>query len=113
MKEKKPFLDNIYFFRGIAIVFIVFGHCMSFGISDINNNNLQLAILIKYIVPGGTYFFVFGIFLKLPINSERLQKLTESYVVSNAKIKAAIEKPLPISSKLGLLKTFQSFSSNV
>jgi cytochrome c biogenesis protein CcdA len=101
MKEKKPFLDNIYFFRGIAIVFIVFGHCMSFGISDINNNNnLQLAILIIYFVPGGTYFFVFGNFLKLPINSERLQKLTESYVVSNAKIKAAIEKPLPISSKL-------------
>jgi nucleoside-diphosphate-sugar epimerase len=55
----------------------------------------------------------FGDFLKLPLNSERLQKLTESYVVSNAKIKAAIEKPLPISSKLGLFKTFQSFSSNV
>ena len=55
----------------------------------------------------------FGDFLKLPLNSERFQKLTESYVVSNAKIKAAIEKPLPISSKLGLFKTFQSFSSNV
>ena len=54
-----------------------------------------------------------GDLLKLPLNSERLHKLTESYVVSNAKIKAAIEKPLPISSKLGLLKTFQSFSSNV
>ena len=53
-----------------------------------------------------------GDFLKLPLNSERLQKLTDSYVVSNAKIKAAIGKPLPISSKLGLLKTFQSFSSN-
>lgn len=58
-------------------------------------------------------FARFGDFLKLPFNSERLQKLTESYLVSNTKIKAAIEKPLPISSKLGLLKTFQSFSSNV
>lgn len=53
-----------------------------------------------------------GDFLKLPLNSERLKKLTESYVVSNAKIKAAIGKPLPISSKSGLLSTFQSFSSN-
>ena len=53
-----------------------------------------------------------GDYLKLPLNSERLQKLTESYVVSNAKTKAAIGKPLPISSKSGLLRTFQSFSSN-
>jgi nucleoside-diphosphate-sugar epimerase len=51
--------------------------------------------------------------LKLPLNSERLQKLTENYVVSNAKIKAALGKPLPLSSKEGLMKTFQSFSSNV
>ena len=54
-----------------------------------------------------------GDFLKLPLNSERLQKLTESYVVSNAKIKQALGKELPISSKYGLIKTFQSFSHNV
>lgn len=53
-----------------------------------------------------------GDFLKLPLNSERLQKLTESYVVSNAKIKAALGKPLPVSSKEGLLRTFQSFAEN-
>lgn len=53
-----------------------------------------------------------GDFFKLPLNSERLQKLTESYVVSNAKIKNAIGKPFPVSSKSGLLRTFQSFSSN-
>jgi nucleoside-diphosphate-sugar epimerase len=51
-----------------------------------------------------------GDLLNLPLNSERLQKLTESYVVSNAKIKAAIGKPLPVSSKDGLLSTFKSFS---
>jgi len=39
-----------------------------------------------------------GDFFKLPINSERLQKLTDSYVVSTAKIKVAIGKPLPVSS---------------
>ena len=48
--------------------------------------------------------------LHLPLNSERLHKLTSSYVVSNAKIKAAIGKPLPVSSKEGLLKTFKSFN---
>ena len=69
--------------------------------------------ILKLSKPIITTFARFGDFLKLPLNSERLQKLTESYVVSNAKIKSAIEKPLPISSKLGLLKTFQSFSSNV
>ena len=49
--------------------------------------------------------------LHLPLNTERLQKLTSSYVVSNAKIKAAIMKPLPVSSREGLLKTFKSFKS--
>ena len=49
--------------------------------------------------------------LRLPLNSERLQKLTSSYVVSNAKIKAAIGKPLPVSSREGLLKTFKSFNN--
>ena len=47
--------------------------------------------------------------LKLPLNEERLQKLTESYVVSNKKLIKAIGKPLPVSSRQGLLKTFQSF----
>jgi len=50
-----------------------------------------------------------GNYLHLPLNSERLHKLTENYVVSNSKILAAIGKSLPISSKEGLLKTFQSF----
>ena len=49
--------------------------------------------------------------LHLPLNTERLQKLTSSYVVSNAKIKAAIGKPLPVSSIDGLLKTFKSFNN--
>ena len=48
--------------------------------------------------------------LHLPLNTERLQKLTSSYVVSNAKIKTAIGKPLPVSSRVGLLKTFKSFN---
>ena len=49
--------------------------------------------------------------LRLPLNTERLHKLTSSYVVSNAKIKEAIGKPLPVSSREGLLKTFKSFNN--
>lgn len=50
-----------------------------------------------------------GDYLSLPLNSERLQKLTEDYVVSNNKIVNALGKSLPISSKEGLLSTFESF----
>ncbi|WHF53051.1 NAD-dependent epimerase/dehydratase family protein [Chryseobacterium gotjawalense] len=51
-----------------------------------------------------------GDVLKLPLNSERLKKLTESYVVSNTKIKAALGiTQLPISAKEGLEKTIKSF----
>ena len=49
--------------------------------------------------------------LHLPLNTDRLQKLTSSYVVSNAKIKMAIGKPWPVSSREGLLRTFESFKS--
>ena len=50
-----------------------------------------------------------GDFLPLPINSERLVKLTENYEVSNLKIKNAIQKKLPISSSEGIKKTLISF----
>jgi nucleoside-diphosphate-sugar epimerase len=52
-----------------------------------------------------------GNVLKLPLNEERLHKLTDSYVVSNQKIKTAIGKPLPVSSREGLIKTFKSFEN--
>lgn len=47
--------------------------------------------------------------LHFPLNTERLQKLTESYKVSNSKIAAAIKKELPVGSKAGLMRTFNSF----
>lgn len=54
---------------------------------------------------------ILGDLLRLPLNSERLKKLTESYVVSNNKIKNAITKPLPLNSKDGLMKTLNSFNN--
>ena len=52
-----------------------------------------------------------GDVLRLPLNSERLKKLTESYVVSNAKIKEALGwKKMPIRAEDGLRKTLAGFS---
>ncbi|KIO54187.1 NAD-dependent epimerase/dehydratase family protein [Flavobacterium hibernum] len=47
--------------------------------------------------------------LNLPLNTERLEKLTESYIVSNEKIVKAIGKSLPVSVEAGLKRTFASF----
>ncbi len=50
-----------------------------------------------------------GNYLHFPLNTERLGKLTENYVVSNQKIKEKLKKKLPLSSKEGILKTAQAF----
>ena len=48
--------------------------------------------------------------LHLPLNPERLQKLTENYVSSNAKIKKALGvDKLPVRAKDGLTMTIKSF----
>jgi nucleoside-diphosphate-sugar epimerase len=52
-----------------------------------------------------------GDFLHLPLNSERLKKLTETFLVSNRKIKSALGiVKLPVTSRDGLVRTFRSFS---
>ena len=76
-------------------------------IAQSQNRNPKLWNISKKFIEGVASI---GDKLHLPLNSERLHKLTSSYVVSNAKIKAAIGKPLPVSSKEGLLKTFKSFN---
>ena len=51
-----------------------------------------------------------GTLLHLPLNTERLRKLTENYVVSNAKIKKALGlQKMPVSAKEGLACTILSF----
>jgi nucleoside-diphosphate-sugar epimerase len=76
-------------------------------ISEIKGSRLKILKINKSII---SKFAQFGDLFKLPLNSERLNKLTENYIVSNEKIKSAIGKNLPVSSKQGLLKTFNSFS---
>ena len=51
-----------------------------------------------------------GGILHLPLNPERLRKLTENYVSSNAKIKRALGiEQLPVRAKDGLYKTIKAF----
>lgn len=59
--------------------------------------------LIKFIAKAGDH-------LSLPLNSERLKKLTESYVVSNNKIKKALGiQQMPYTASEGMQKTLASF----
>lgn len=54
-----------------------------------------------------------GDILSLPLNSDRLQKLTENYRVSNSKIKIALNiEKLPIPVAEGLINTLNSFNKN-
>ena len=54
-----------------------------------------------------------GDILHLPLNTERLKKLTESYVVSNKKIKKILNiTQLPFSAEDGLKLTIRSFHSS-
>lgn len=51
-----------------------------------------------------------GGWLHLPLNPLRMQKLTENYVVSNSKIKAALGiNEMPVRAKAGLSETIRSF----
>ena len=62
--------------------------------------------LISFIAKTGDY-------LKLPLNSERLKKLTENYIVSNQKIKTALNiDSLPITAEEGMKKTIESFKNS-
>lgn len=58
--------------------------------------------------------FVAGIgdVLGLPLNSERLDKLTDNFVVSNTKLLVALQKGLPLTAEEGLRITLQSFTAD-
>ena len=70
-----------------------------------NKRPLILKIPKKIIL----FFAKIGDFVPLPLNSDRLKKLTNSYVVCNKKILNAINKKLPENSISGLLNVFQNF----
>lgn len=53
-----------------------------------------------------------GDLLKLPLTTERLNKLTENYIVDNTKIKNALGKEFPVHAKDGIIKTIKSFQNS-
>ena len=73
----------------------------------LNKRPLLLQLPAKFI----SFAARIGDFLKLPLNTERLGKLTENYVVSNQKIKQALGKELPLSAREGILKTARAFKN--
>jgi len=62
--------------------------------------------LPKGFVQGIAYI---GTYLKLPLNQERLSKLTENYRVSNRKLMEALGTVLPVDALEGLTHTITSF----
>ena len=63
-------------------------------------------------LPEGLMLFAarVGDWLHLPLNTQRMQKLTENYVVYNAKIKAALGMTaMPVRARDGLRETVKSF----
>lgn len=78
-------------------------------IAESQGRNINILNIPKFIIK---FFSILGDLFRLPLNTERLTKLTASYVVSNNKIKKAINKSLPLTTKDGLLKSLNSFSKN-
>ena len=78
-------------------------------ISLIYNSNNQKPIILNLSPFIVKFIAKIGDIIPLPLNSERLKKLTESYVVSNEKLKKYIAKELPLTSKQGVIKTLKSF----
>tara|TARA_B100000575_G_C23022186_1_gene588593 strand:+ start:50 stop:976 length:927 start_codon:yes stop_codon:yes gene_type:complete len=80
-------------------------------ISLISNSNNQKPII--YNIPPVIIKFIakIGDIVPLPLNSERLKKLTDSYMVSNEKLKKYIPEELPMNIDKGIVKTIESFKN--
>ena len=76
-------------------------------ICNVTNKRVYIWNIPKFII---NIIARFGDFLPLPINTERVMKMTENYVVSNQKIKSVLGKNLPVSSEDGLRVTIESFN---
>ncbi len=75
-------------------------------INHVLNKRNKIIIIPKIFI---LFFTKIGDYFKWPLNTENLKKLTENYIVSNTKIKQAMNKNLPISAEDGLIKTILSF----
>jgi len=123
--NKRSFLsiENLCF----IIKEIIEGNCSDSGIYNVSDDealstNIVVTILASSLnvkarlwrIPINIIKFVakLGDWFNLPLTSERLSKLTESYIVSNEKIKDALNKKLPLTSIKGLEITANSFNKD-
>jgi nucleoside-diphosphate-sugar epimerase len=75
-------------------------------INEVQQKNVKIIKIPKLIIK---IIAKLGDLLPLPINSERLEKMTENFIVSNSKIKENLNINLPLSAIDGLRKTIQTF----
>lgn len=76
-------------------------------IANTSGKTVRLLKIPKHLI---SFVAKTGDYLKLPLNSERLKKLTENYIVSNQKIKKELHlDSLPMSAENGMKKTIESF----
>ena len=117
-KNSRSFLsiDNLNFIvRELAIGDIRSGLYLLSDSNPISTNSIvrrigvsvsKRIIILKIPKVIVKFFAIIGDICNLPINSERLKKLTESYVVDNSEILQAMNKKLPLTTEEGLDKTF-------
>lgn len=74
-------------------------------IGDTKKKKILFIPIPKYLI---SIFAKIGDLINFPLNTERLEKLTDSYVVNNSKLIAALGKDLPIKTKDGLITTINS-----
>jgi nucleoside-diphosphate-sugar epimerase len=75
-------------------------------IADVNNKKARILYIPKSLI---RFIAKIGTVLHLTLTTERLNKLTESYIVSNEKLKKTIGKPLPVETVGGLMQTIRTF----
>ncbi len=77
---------------------------------EVSNRGSKLVSIPKVVI---SIMFKIGDILHFPVNSNVLNKLTGNYIVSNKKIKKALNiDKLPLSTKDGLLKTLRSIDED-
>ena len=76
-------------------------------IGEIIHKKVYILRIPKFIIK---FLGFLGDVFRLPLNSERIEKLTENYVVDNTKLKKALKiNSFPVSTEEGLRKTIKSF----
>ena len=73
-------------------------------IANSHNKKNRILNMPKFLI---IFIAKIGDYIKFPLNSHSLTKLTENFIVSNSKIKAALGREYNFESRLGLSKLFK------